>query len=118
MRKYLDMTQADLTRCESIIMNIIWSHNEPVSTGQIIKELKEKYHRDYARTTVVTFGERMEKKGFIKRHRSGRIGYMSAVMDKNTYLKSYFQDAVDFWLDGDVSRLAMYVGKEDRGENS
>ena len=68
------MTEKSIGRqmsgCETLIMKIVWSAKEDISTQEISSRLKSQYNKDYARTTVGTFIQRLSEKGFVSTYRS------------------------------------------------
>lgn len=82
-----------LSRKEELILKVLWSRNEDISTQTIIEILKNDYNHDYARTTVVTFLQRMIEKGYVRTYRVGKFAYFHYLIDKKTYL----QRIVDSW---------------------
>ena len=55
----------EMSSCETLIMKIVWSSNEDISTQEVMDRLKVEFGKDYARTTVVTFIQRLAEKGFV-----------------------------------------------------
>ena len=50
------MSGAKLTEAESVVMRCIWNYEkEEIPFLTLIEELKDKYGKDYKRTTVRTF---------------------------------------------------------------
>ena len=94
----------ELTRCEQMIMRVVWSQTDPISTSKLLAILKED-GKEYARTTVVTFLQRLITKGFVTTERIGRSSYVTASKSKEDYLRGYVQEFTAFWFDGDTERL-------------
>ena len=90
-----------LTGTEMIIMKAIWEHDAPIKTMELIECLKNEYGRDYARTTVTTFLERLKGKDYIETSKTGRISYIHPLITKEEYLTDYLKKMVDFWFEGD-----------------
>ena len=42
-------TGRDMSGCETLIMKIVWSSEEDLSTPEIMDQLKVRYGKDYAR---------------------------------------------------------------------
>ena len=53
----------DLTSCETLIMKTIWDEKEDISAIDLRRKLKERYGKDYSRTTLATFLIKMSDKG-------------------------------------------------------
>ena len=97
------MMGKDLSGCEKLIMKIVWDASEDISTQEIINALDQRYGKEYARTTVVTFLQRLIEKGFIETYRIGRISYVRAIKDEERYKQSFLHGILDFWFQGDLS---------------
>lgn len=72
-----------LPEAELIVMQTIWSLEEPVGTGKIIASLEEK--KEWSRSTIQVFLGRLEERGFLKCERSGRLKMYSASIREDEY---------------------------------
>lgn len=90
------MEYRELSKQEEFILRILWN-NQGIANKDLLALLEDKYNVEYARTTLVTFIDRMIKKGYAKREHAGRDSYIYYLVDKKTYL----QTIVDYW-DGDL----------------
>ena len=95
----------EMSGCETLIMKIVWSSKEDLSTQEIINQLRIRYNKDYARTTVVTFIQRLIEKGFVCTYRKGRVSYVQPLRSESEYQKTFIQEAEEFWFDGDAQFL-------------
>lgn len=100
----------DLTACESLVMKAIWDAGGEISVPSLIETLKEKYGKDYARTTVVTFLSRLGDKDYVETCRRGKLSYVRALIREEDYKNELLQEVTDFWYEGSVSNLlsALY----------
>lgn len=101
----------ELSGCETLIMKIVWEHKEDISTQEIIEQLRIKYDKDYARTTVVTFIQRLIEKGFLNTYRKGRMSYVHAIRSELEYKMNFIQEAEAFWFDGNAEFLFSMLCK-------
>lgn len=101
----------DLSSCEKLIMKIVWDSEQDVSTQEIMDSLKSKYNKDYARTTVITFVQRLAEKGFVSSYRKGRVAYVHALRDEHIYKESFIRNIEEFWFMGDSSMLLSTLFK-------
>ena len=67
------------------LMMIIWEAEKPITRIEIEEKLSE--DRDVLPNTILTLLTRLEKRGFLKKERDGKINYYSALVDKEPYLK-------------------------------
>ncbi|MCI5856990.1 MAG: BlaI/MecI/CopY family transcriptional regulator [Agathobacter sp.] len=95
----------EISGCETLIMKIVWDSKEDISTPDLIEALRVRFGKDYARTTVVTFLQRLAKKGFVKIYRKGRVAYVHALKSEKEYTTKFLNEAEDFWFEGDSSNL-------------
>lgn len=95
----------EMSGCETLIMKIVWSAKEDISTQEIMNQLKIQYKKDYARTTVVTFVQRLVEKGFVSTYRKGRVSYVHALRSESEYQEIFIQEAESFWFNGDAEFL-------------
>jgi predicted transcriptional regulator len=86
-------------------MKIVWDANEDIPTSELTKQLRERFQKDYARTTVVTFLQRLADKGFITTYRKGRVAYIHALKDEKSYTEKLMRETESFWFEGDTSKL-------------
>lgn len=86
-------------------MKAIWDAKDDISTPEIIETVRTKYKRDYARTTVGTFIQRLMEKGYVTSYHKGRISYLHAERAEHDYKDKFLKETTDFWFHGDVSNL-------------
>lgn len=55
----------ELTNTEQMIMKCIWSLGTDVTVADLLKRLKEKYDKEYARTTISVFMSYLRDKGYV-----------------------------------------------------
>lgn len=105
--------EKDISGCEKLIMKIVWDAEEDISTMEIIDALKTRYGKEYARTTVVTFLQRLAEKGFVMTYRKGKMSYAHAIKKEKQYVRGLMQNVEEFWFLGDRTKLlsALYEGK-------
>lgn len=94
--------KAELSNRESMLLRAIYDFGDEVSTPDLIRYLGTDYGKEYARTTVVTFLQRMRDKGFVTIERRGRIAYIHPVIPREEYLEYRAVKDCDFWYKGDA----------------
>lgn len=99
------MIGREISGCETLIMKIVWDSKEEISTPELIDALRVRYGKDYARTTVVTFLQRLAEKGFVRTYRKGRVAYVQALKTEKEYMSKFLSEAEEFWFQGDSSHL-------------
>ncbi len=83
-------------------MKAIWDKGEDISIPELTEVLKTKYHKDYKRTTIVTFILNLSVKGFARQYRVGRYAYVHALKSEEEYKQKLLNDYMDFWYQGDA----------------
>lgn len=107
-------TDNHLTTCEKIVMKVVWDAEGDIKLQDAIQQLKDKYGKDYARTTVATFLKHLEEKGYVHTYRVGRIAYIHAEEEEKKYLQTLMKEEADFWFEGSASKMlaALIRAKE------
>ena len=90
-----------LTNLEEIIMKCIWDYGEEIPFLQIGKELKERYSKEYKRTSIRTYLFRLEDKEYLKVDKRGRNAYVYPIISE----KEYRKEKLDNWFDGSAKEL-------------
>lgn len=99
-----------LSNMEELIFIIITSKGkEGIATPELITEISKQMHYSYARTTVVTYVDRISQKGYAYRIRVGRVSYIFPLIDKNTYLQAKLQLCCKTLFRGDLSVMLKYM---------
>ncbi len=95
----------EISGCETLIMKVVWDAKEDISTPELMDELRIRFKKDYARTTVVTFLQRLAEKGFVTTYRKGRTSYVHALRDERSYTDKFLKETEDFWFQGNTAKL-------------
>lgn len=114
------MSGAKLTEAESVVMRCIWNYEkEEIPFLTLIEELKDKYGKDYKRTTVRTFLFDLEAKGYAVVERRGKFSYVKPVVKKDDYKKVKAEEVLDIWFDGSAKKFISALSErisEDEGQ--
>ena len=94
-----------LSHCETQMMKLIWDAERELSIQEIIARFNERYHRDYARSTIVTFLGKLTEQGYVSTHREGKKAYIHAEVAEKLYIKQMLREETDFWFDGSPSEM-------------
>lgn len=106
--------EKDLSSCEKMIMKIVWDAKGDIPTPEVIEQIKTKYGKDYARTTVATFIQRLIEKGFVTTYRRGRIAYIHAERDEKQYTLNFLKHIREFWFQGQLTSLFSALCEESK----
>lgn len=101
-----------LPDAELELMMIIWQSDKPVTRAEIEANLNS--DRDVLPNTILSLLTRLEKRGFVKKIRNGKINYYSALVEKEPYLKEAGRGLLDKMFQGSLKNFAaaLYDGDE------
>ena len=100
-----------LSTCERRIMKAIWSSPEDLTIQELMDIIKNRFHKDYKRTTVMTFLLRLSNKGFIVTYRKGRPAYIRAVKTEEEYMVRSMFEEIEFWFNGDTGAFLAFAAQ-------
>lgn len=98
-------TEKGLSSCEAVIMKIVWDEDGDLALKKLMEELRTKYKKDYARTTVATFLQRLIEKGYVRTYRVGRVSFTHALKKEKDYVDKMLRDQTEFWFKGDATKM-------------
>ena len=81
----------ELSACETLIMKAIWDYKEDIPLQKLLDTLRDQYGKEYARTTLATFLNRLIGKDFITTYRKGRISFTHALTTEDEYKENLMQ---------------------------
>ena len=103
--EFLPEEDRKLSGSEAMVRKAVWDAGEDISVPDLMIALKEKYGKDYARTTVQTFLLKMIGKGFVQIYRRGKLSYVHALKGEADYKAKLLQEEMDFGYQGDPAQL-------------
>lgn len=94
------------------LMMIIWDAKKPVTRADIEAQLPK--DREVLPNTVLTLLTRLEKRGFIRKTRTGKINYYSALVPKEPYVQAAGIGFLKKMFQGSLKNFAaaLYDGEE------
>ena len=103
-----------LSHCETLMMKLIWDAERELSIQEIIARFNERYHRDYVRSTIVTFLGKLTEKGYVSTRREGKKAYIHAEVAEKPYMEQMLREETDFWFGGSPSEMmsALFEARE------
>lgn len=69
---------------EMEVMQVIWSHRDGLTSGEILKELNKE--KNWKPTTIFTFLARLVEKGILKAEKHGRSNKYIPLMSETEYM--------------------------------
>lgn len=112
VKKRRGINMEKLTNVEELIMKCIWDYGKEMPFLQMGDELREKFGKDYKRTSIRTYLFRLEDKGYIKVEKRGRKAYINALMNEEAYKEEKASDMLDEWFDGSAEELFSALSKK------
>jgi predicted transcriptional regulator len=106
-----------LGELERVVMDTLWERDEPASVREIARALADRdTDRDLAYTTVMTVLDRLAKKGFLRRERSGRAWLYTPSASRDAYVARLMLDALD--LTGDRGAALVRFARSVQGNDA
>ena len=101
-----------LPEAELELMMIIWQAKEPISRMDIENQMTT--DKEVVASTILTLLSRLEKRGFVKREKRGKINYYSAIVPQEHYLKMEGQNILQKMFQGSLANFvtALYTGEK------
>lgn len=101
-----------LPDAELELMMIIWEAERPVTRVEIEDQLSD--DREVLPNTILALLSRLEKRGFVKKERDGKMNYYSALVEKDPYLKEAGKGFLNRMFQGSFINFAaaLYDGEE------
>ncbi len=102
-------TKDDLSPGETLVMKAIWDYGKDICVQDLITVLKERYGREYARTTVTTFLLRLGNKGFVSTYRVKKNALIHAEKSEQEYRREIALRDMSFWFGGSAAELLSAI---------
>ena len=97
-------------------MKVIWDTSEELGRDITVSELTEAllrdYGKDYNRTAIVSFLDKLTEKGFVERYREGKPSYIHPLQDEEEYKRNLIQEDANFWFRGKISNVITALSSE------
>ncbi len=100
-----------LPNAEFEIMKVVWNNESPISTNQIISNLKSKASRKPQ--TILTLLIRLIDRGFLVSEKNGKERTYIPIITEKDYLQFETGDFIDRYYDNSITDLVntLYDGK-------
>ena len=112
MEQYFFEEEKNLSASETNIMKAIWDAKEDISVPDLMEQMKIKYGKEYARTTVATFLLKLSGKGFVRSYRKGKLSYARAIRSEEEYKKKLMVEEAEFWFEGKITDVMSALCSE------
>ena len=108
-----DIIDKKPSKSELYIMKVIWDAPGEITLQYVAEELKEKYDKEYARTTFATFLKRLEEKEYIHQEKRGRYTYITPIKSEKAFKEAMMLDTMNVWFKGDLFSMFTFLIKLD-----
>lgn len=88
---------------EQLVMERIWSREEPAAVRDVLQELLQQ--RPLAYTTVMTVMDNLHRKGILTREKHGRAYLYRAALSREQHTASLMEDALSASTDRETTLL-------------
>ncbi len=105
------MDTKTITGCELQVMMVIWDSEKQLTLPEILKNVNEKYGKEWKAPTVSTFLSRLVRKDFLSMKRTGRTFIYDSLVAKEVYKEKVLTEDITFWCKDDLVDLLETIGK-------
>lgn len=85
------------------VMQIVWRNHSPMSTGEILAQLKDEV--DWKVSTLQVILSRLTEKEFLKNSKNGRINYYTPIVDYSKYTRNETKNFIKKMYDNSSKKL-------------
>jgi BlaI family transcriptional regulator, penicillinase repressor len=105
-------TPASISEAESIVMEVLWRTDQPLSCEEVASALAQ--HQDWQDATVKTLLGRLLKKGAVKATKDHRRFLYSPVLTRERWLSLESQRLINRLFGGRIAPLVAHFGAHHR----
>ena len=99
---------------ETVIMHMVWDHDEPVTVRELFDELKQE--RAIAYTTVMSTMDNLHRKGWLDRAKEGKAYRYTATASREEYSARLMREALTGGGDTEAV-LSHFIAEMDGAES-
>lgn len=92
-----------LSDTEFLIMKILWEHNAPMTSNQVLDEVKGQL--DWKLASLMTVLARMVDKGYVHCDRSTRTNYYTAIVSEEQYKLEESESFLDKMFENSATKF-------------
>lgn len=108
-----------LSLAEKEIMDLVWTLNKKVTSGELLKIFNEEKNKSWSAQTVSTFLTRIADKGILTSNKQGRINYYIPALSKEEYERYQAEDILTNLYNGSLKNFlsALYYKRDITNED-
>ena len=91
------MLDKKLTPIEEKVMMIIWDSDEKPHLSEIVKEINERYGKDWRPQTISTYLAHLVRKGYLSFERKGNVFLYTPLVDKKSFCKQQLKNMYEYY---------------------
>lgn len=95
----------ELSKCEGMVMKVIWGSGDVLTMQEITVKVNDLFHKTWKTQTVSTYLARLVKKGYLSMERQGRLFYYHPLIAEEDYAQGEITKCMDMWGDAKVGAL-------------
>ena len=99
-----------ISDAEMELMSIIWKNKKPLTSKEIIANLKD---YQWKTTTVLTLLSRLVEKGYLSTQKNGRTYLYNYTITKNEYKKQCAKRFLDKFYKGSIKNFFVTLYEDD-----
>ncbi len=107
------MLDKKLTPIEEKVMMIIWDSDEKPHLSEIVKEINERYGKDWRPQTISTYLAHLVRKGYLSFERKGNVFLYTPLVDKKSFCKQQLKNMYEYY--GNYSFVDFFRIFQDAG---
>ncbi len=101
-----------LSEAEFEIMQVLWRHDAPMTSNQLLEEMGD--NRNWKLASLMTVLARMVDKGYVYCDRSTRTNYYSAVISQDQYRLQESESFLERLYDSSATKMIAQLCKGKR----
>jgi len=87
----------ELAEAEQLVMAVIWNNEEPMNSYDIQMQVNKSFGIEWAITSICTFLNRIEIKGYLEYEKVGKYKYYYPLISKEEYIKAFLQEVCEIF---------------------
>ncbi len=104
----------ELTNTEQTIMQCIWDLDKDVTVADLLKCLKERYEKEYARTTISVFMSYLRDKGYVTYEKKSHAFIYRPLVSEEEYQKDLMSRYIERNFNGSLTAFVEVVLKNEK----
>ena len=100
-----------LSDCEIIVMQCLWEAGTDISSMDVRERIRQKYGREYGRSTVTTFLNNLKKKGMVSSYQVGLVVYYHPEVEEGAFQAEQTRTFCQQLFGGSLKKMIAGLGE-------